>query len=70
LVSYRIISRNVAAFNQSQVLDTIAKPGKAQIEVVGQLNSGRYFFGTDSVWIINPPAAKPIFGNWGWRTVK
>jgi hypothetical protein len=53
----------IAYFDKSELMDAVGKSGKAQLDVVGQLKTGQYFYGSDTVWIINPPPRRP---NWYW----
>ena len=43
----------MAVFNKSDCMPHLS-PGQNQVEVIGKLNDGRYFYGTDTIKIINP----------------
>jgi hypothetical protein len=45
----------IAYFDKSDLLDAIGRVSKAKLDVVGQLKSGQYFYGSDTIWIINLP---------------
>ena len=45
----------LAFFNKRDLMNAVPEDGPVQLEVVGQLNTGRYFFGQRTVRIINPP---------------
>jgi hypothetical protein len=67
--SYQIISRYyerrtervviLACFDASALIDAAGSAGPVQLDVVGQLKTGQYFYGTDTVRIINPPRRPP-----------
>ncbi len=42
----------VAQFSKSELMDAVANNGRIQLQVVGQLNCGQYFFGSDAIRII------------------
>ncbi len=56
----------LAFFDKSELMDAVGKAGRVQLDVVGHFKTGQYFFGSDTVWIINPPPRKPNGGGWGW----
>jgi hypothetical protein len=56
----------LAFFDKPDLLDAIGKAGKAQIDIVGNLKTGQYFYGSDTVWIINPPPHQPNWKGWNW----
>ncbi len=45
----------LAFFKKSDLMDAVPDNGQVQLEVVGQLNTSRYFFGRRTIRIINPP---------------
>ena len=45
----------LAFFNKSDLMNAVPDDGQVQLEAVGQLNTGRYFFGQRTIRIINPP---------------
>ena len=45
----------VAFFKRKDLMTAVSEDGPVQLDVVGQLNTGRYFFGQRTVRIINPP---------------
>jgi hypothetical protein len=44
----------LAIFDTDELLDAVEQPGRVQLDVVGQLKTGQYFFGQDNIRIINP----------------
>jgi len=50
----------LASFDKNELMDAISNNGQVELVVVGQLKTGQYFFGTDTVRIISP-------GNWPWH---
>jgi len=48
-----------AFFDQGELLEAITDNGRTQLQAVGQLKSGRYFFGSDSVFIKPRPPRRP-----------
>ena len=42
-----------AFFDRDELLNAIEQPGRVQLDVVGQLKTGRYFFGQDTIRIMN-----------------
>lgn len=56
----------LAYFDKSDLIDAVGKAGKVQLYVVGQLKTGQYFYGSDTVCIINPPPRKPNWHAWKW----
>ena len=59
----------LAYFDKSELMDAVGKAGMVQLEVVGHLKTGQYFFGSDRVWVVKPPR-KPVWRwqghGWGW----
>ena len=54
-----------AFFDRDEILEAIGSNGPVQVYVVGQLKTGQYFYGSDTVRIINPARKPP--GSWmGW----
>ena len=49
----------LAFFNKQDLMDAVPDNGQVQLEVVGQLVTGRYFFGQRTIRIINPPHRHP-----------
>ena len=49
----------LAFFKKSDLMNAVPEDGQVQLEAVGQLNTGRYFFGQHTVRIINPPHRRP-----------
>jgi hypothetical protein len=49
----------VALFNTDALLAAVPGDGMVKLQVVGRLNSGRYFVGSDSIWIFTPPPPRP-----------
>ncbi len=45
----------LAFFKKSDLMNAVPDNGQVQLEAVGQLNTGRYFFGQRTIRIINPP---------------
>ncbi len=45
----------LAFFNKRDLMNAIPEDGQVQLEAVGQLNTGRCFFGQRTIRIINPP---------------
>jgi hypothetical protein len=43
----------LAIFDRDELLDTVDQAGQVQVDVVGQLKTGQYFFGKDTIRIIN-----------------
>ena len=43
-----------AYFNKASLLAEINDAGPVQIDVVGRLTTGQYFFGQDTIWLMNP----------------
>jgi hypothetical protein len=43
----------LAIFDTDELLDTVEQPGQVQLDVVGRLKTGQYFFGRDTTRIIN-----------------
>ena len=41
----------VAFFNKDELMGAIADNGRVELQIVGQLKTGQYFYGDDSVWI-------------------
>ena len=41
-----------AFFNKAELMDAVPYNGRVELEVVGSLKSGQYFYGSDTVWII------------------
>jgi hypothetical protein len=52
----------LASFDKDQLMDAIDANGVVELAVVGQLKTGQYLFGSDTVRIINPPRRPP----WRW----
>jgi hypothetical protein len=48
-----------AFFDSDEILEAIGGIGPAQIYVVGQLKTGQYFYGSDTIRIINPGRRLP-----------
>jgi len=44
----------IASFDKSELMGAIPDNGKMELEVVGNLMSGQYFYGSDTVWIKGP----------------
>ena len=40
-----------AFFDKAELMGAIPENGKVELEVVGNLTSGQYFYGIDTVWI-------------------
>jgi hypothetical protein len=51
-----------AYFDSNSLTDAVSKTGWVNLDVVGQLKTGRYFRGSDKVWVVTPPR-KPV---WNW----
>jgi hypothetical protein len=49
-----------ASFDKDKLMDAIDDNGQVELVVVGQLKTGQYFFGTDTVRVISP-------GHWPWH---
>ena len=49
----------LALFDKSEFLNTAGTGGEIEVDVVGQLKTGQYFFGSDTVWV-RKPARKPL----------
>ena len=43
----------IAYFDKSDLMDAVSNNGRAELKIVGQLKTGQYFYGTDTVRIIN-----------------
>jgi len=43
-----------AWFDKAELMETVPDDGEVQLQVVSQLDSGQYFYGTDTVRIISP----------------
>jgi len=41
-----------ALFGKAELMDAVPDNGSVELQVVSQLRTGRYFYGTDTVWII------------------
>ncbi len=55
----------VAFFNKDELMEAVPDDGRVQLKVIGRLNSGQQFVGTDTVRIFTPPPRpKPPY--W-WR---
>jgi hypothetical protein len=67
---YRRVERVViwAYFDSDSLTDTISGTGWVKLDIVGQLKTGQYFSGSDSVWVIKPPRKKPVYWwpGYGW----
>jgi hypothetical protein len=50
----------LASFDRDELMDAVPNNGQVELVVVGQLKTGQYFFGTDSVKVISPP-------KWPWH---
>ncbi len=50
----------LALFDKDDLMDAIPDKGQVELVVVGQLKTGQYFFGSDTVTVICP-------GNWPWH---
>jgi len=48
-----------AFFDKESLVDAVGSAGPVQLDVVGQLKTGRYFYGSDTVRIINPQRRPP-----------
>jgi predicted outer membrane repeat protein len=48
-----------ACFDRESLVDAVGISGPVQLDVVGQLKTGQYFYGSDTVRIINPPRRPP-----------
>ncbi len=50
----------IAYFDKRDLMDVISDNGRMELKLVGRLKTGRYFYGTDTVRIINrrPPAQR------------
>jgi len=42
----------LAFFDKAELMEAVPGNGRAELQVVGQLQTGRYFYGSDTVWII------------------
>jgi len=51
----------IAYFDKRDLMDVISNNGRVELKLVGRLKTGRYFYGTDTVRIINrrPPPRRP-----------
>jgi hypothetical protein len=49
-----------ASFDKDELMDAIPNNGQVELVVVGQLKTGQYFFGSDTVSVICP-------GHWPWH---
>ena len=47
----------LAFFDKAELMDAVPDNGRVELQVVGQLQTGQYFYGTDTVWIIG----------WRWK---
>jgi uncharacterized membrane protein len=54
-----------AFFDKDELLDAVDQTGQVQLDVVGQLKTGQYFYGSDTVRIINLPRRPPCWPR-GW----
>jgi hypothetical protein len=52
----------LACFDASALIEAVGSTGPVQLDVVGQLKTGQYFYGSNTVRIINPPRRPP----WRW----
>ncbi|MBA7693385.1 hypothetical protein ES703_101966 [subsurface metagenome] len=43
-----------ALFDKAELMDIVNDNGSVELQVVGQLKTGQYFYGTDTVRIIGP----------------
>ncbi|MCJ7730128.1 MAG: hypothetical protein MUO27_09670, partial [Sedimentisphaerales bacterium] len=53
-----------ASFDKDELMDAIDGTGRFDLAVVGQLKTGQYFFGTDTIKVICPskwPRHRPWF---------
>lgn len=49
-----------ASFDKDELMDAVNDNGQVEVAVVGQLQTGQYFFGTDDIKVVKP-------GNWPWH---
>ncbi len=49
----------LAFFDKAELMSAVPDNGRADLQVVGRLKSGRYLYGCDTVRIINPPCWHP-----------
>ena len=63
IISYDVIDAErvwiLALFDKSKFLNAAGTGGEIEVDVVGQLKTGQYFFGSDTVWV-RKPARKPL----------
>jgi hypothetical protein len=55
-----------AFFDRDEILEAIGGNGPAQVYVVGQLKTGQYFYGSDTMRIINPGRRPPKWNMRDW----
>jgi len=48
-----------AFFDKAKLMEAVPENGSVELKAVGQLKTGQYFYGTDTVLIINPPTWRP-----------
>ena len=48
-----------AFFDKESLVDAVGSAGPVQLDIVGRLKTGQYFYGSDTVRIINPPRRPP-----------
>ena len=44
----------IAVFNRNDICSTLGTEGRHQVKIAGQLKTGRYFFGADTITIVSP----------------
>ena len=49
----------LAFFDKAKLMEAVPDDGTEELQVVGQLMTGQYFYGTNTVLIINPPILRP-----------
>jgi glucuronoarabinoxylan endo-1,4-beta-xylanase len=54
----------VALFNTDKLMDAVPDDGRVLLQVVGRLNSGQYFVGSDTIKIFTPPPPRPKPPHW------
>jgi len=49
----------LAFFKKTELMEAVPDNGQVELQVVGRLKTGQYFYGTNTVFIINPPTWRP-----------
>jgi len=50
-----------AFFDKAELMDAVPYNGRVELQIVGSLTTGQYFYGSDNIWIIKR------WPRWWWR---